>query len=89
MKVNYDVDTNEIITKRTTSRRSEEYQAIMAFLDSDHENMTFEYDDAKTARSRQGSLARMAKAENLPVKISSRNNTVIVTYNEDEAEEEE
>lgn len=88
MKVNYDVDTKDLVTPRATSRRSEEYLAIIDFLDSDHENIVFEYDEAKTARSRQGSLARIAKKENLPVKISAKGNKVIVTYIEDGQDDE-
>ena len=86
MKISYNVDEELLkpVRKNKEMPLSEEMQAVVDFVDSDKENMVFEYDDEETARKRRNHIATHAHRRNLPVRALLRENKVVVVYIEDE-----
>ncbi|WP_281550192.1 hypothetical protein [Murimonas intestini] len=79
MKVNFDIEIPEQEYGKRKKRKRPEYYRIKRFLDSQHQNMSFEYRDNREALNRAQALRIMVKNEDLPVSIVKRGSIVIIT----------
>lgn len=67
MKINYDVVVEP--PKNRGKAHSEEVNAILNFIKSDHTNMAFEYGTIEECRKRYYSISVSVNRGNMPVKI--------------------
>ncbi len=77
MKISYNASA-DLIKPTRKEILTEEIQEVIKFLDSDNENLVFEYDDEETARKRRNSVATHSRKKDLEVKALLRGNKVIV-----------
>lgn len=87
MKISYDVN-DDLIKPVRKEVLSEEMQAVIDFVDSEKNNMVFEYDTEDEARKRRNHIATHARRKNLPVRALLRENKVVILYDEKKDEEE-
>ena len=79
MKVSYEVTMEEI--KRASTKRSEEHNMICKFLESDKNNMCFEYDSEDEAKNKAGlvsSIVKKINADEKKISYAKRNNKIYI-----------
>jgi hypothetical protein len=77
MKISYNADAS-VIRPTHVAKKSEEILAIEEFINSDHENICFEYENAEEARKKRNNIATHARRDGLSVKALLRDNKVVV-----------
>ena len=87
MKITYNADAS-VIRPAHVAKKSEEILAIEEFMNSEHENICFEYEDQEEARKKRNNIATHARKAGLDVKALLRDNKVIVIRNEKKSTDE-
>lgn len=82
MKVSFDVEKIEDICSHV---RSKEIKSVIAFIDSNHKNMCFEYETIKEAESKRSSIYHFIKRRNLECHIDlfKRGSKIYIVKNEE------
>lgn len=87
MKISYNADAS-VIRPVHAPKKSDEIIAIEEFVNSENQNICFEYDDEDAARKKRNNIATHARRDGLNIKALLRGNKVIVIRNEKKTKDE-